>query len=161
MKCVAALAIAGTITAVSLATAAQADDHGMVVLPSDQDVKWQSDPAQLPKGTKLSVIFGDPSKPGPFVLRVSLPANTVIAPHTHATAESLTILTGSIQHDMGEKLDKSRGKEVRAGGFVFLPADMPHSLWTGNEATTLQVNGTGPFGLTYVNPADDPSNAPK
>ncbi len=134
-----------------------ADDHGMITLSSPADVQWQSDPAQLPKGTKLSVVMGDPAKPGPFVLRVSLPANTVIAPHTHATPETLTILSGAIRHDMGETLDKSRGKDVKAGGFVYLPADMPHSLWTGDEPSVLQVNGTGPFGLTYVNPADDPS----
>jgi hypothetical protein len=36
---------------------------------------------------------------------------------------------------------------------------MPHSLWTGTSAAEIQVNGTGPFGLHYINPADDPSLA--
>ena len=36
---------------------------------------------------------------------------------------------------------------------------MPHSLWTKDQPAVIQVNGTGPFGLNYVNPADDPSKA--
>jgi hypothetical protein len=36
--------------------------------------------ATLPKGTKLTVVTGDPGQPGPFVLRVYFPANTVSLP---------------------------------------------------------------------------------
>ena len=54
-------------------------------------------------------------------------------------------------------LDRSAGKPLRAGGFVYLPQDMPHALWTTTEPVELQVNGTGPFGLNYIDPADDPS----
>ena len=43
------------------------------------------------------------------------------------------------------------------GGFVYLPANMPHSVWTADTEFIVQVTGTGPFGLNYVNPADDPS----
>ena len=38
-----------------------------------------------------------------------------------------------------------------------LPANMPHSVWTADTEFIVQVTGTGPFGLNYVNPADDPS----
>lgn len=144
----------------SLGSAARAENMGgMVVVSKPSDIAWAEAPSSLPKSTKLVVVMGDPEKPGPFVLRVMLPANTLIAPHTHATPETLTILSGAIRHDMGETVDKTKGNEVEAGGFVYLPADMPHSLWTAGEAATLQVNGTGPFGLTYVDPADDPSKA--
>jgi hypothetical protein len=34
---------------------------------------------------------------------------------------------------------------------------MPHSLWMTDEPAELQVNGSGPFGLNYINPDDDPS----
>ena len=88
---------------------------------------------------------------------MKFPANTVIAPHTHSKPETLTILSGSVFHEHGEKVDKAAGKELRTGGFVYLPQDMPHSLWTMGEPVELQVNGSGPFGLNYINPADDPS----
>ena len=102
-------------------------------------------------------MAGDTAKAGPFVLRIKFPADTVIAPHTHAQVETLTILAGSIYHQHCATLDRSAGKVLRAGGFVYLPQDMPHALWTTGEPVELQVNGTGPFGLNYIDPADDPS----
>lgn len=134
------------------------DDHaGMIVVPDAAAVAYEPGPANLPKGTVVSRVAGDPAKPGPFVLRLKFPANTVIAPHTHSKAETLTILSGSIYHAHGRTLDKSAGKILKTGGFVYLPEDMPHSLWTTGEPVELQVNGSGPFGLNYIDPADDPS----
>lgn len=137
-------------------------DHaakGLVTVPDGASVVYQPGPANLPKGTQISRVAGDPAKAGPFVLRIRFPADTVIAPHTHAQAETLTILSGSIHHAHGRTIDKTAGQMLKAGGFVYLPADMPHALWTTGEPVELQVNGTGPFGLNYIDPADDPSRA--
>lgn len=134
-----------------------ADTSTMTLIPGAAAIQWQAAPASLPKGTKISILAGDPAKPGPFVLRLLFPANTDILPHTHNTAENVTVLSGSIFHEMGVKLDKGRGEQLTIGGFVYLPGEMPHSLWTTAEAAELQVTGTGPFGLNYVNPSDDPS----
>ncbi|MFD0934106.1 cupin domain-containing protein [Methylobacterium trifolii] len=132
---------------------------GMVTVPDGAGIVYRPGPPNLPKGTQISQVSGDPTRSGPFVLRIRFPANTVIAPHTHSQAETLTILTGSIHHAHGRTIDRPAGQQLRAGGFVFLPRDMPHALWTTDEPVELQVNGTGPFGLNYVNPADDPSRA--
>ena len=132
------VAIAGQIT-IALAE----DGAQMIMMPSAASAPWN--------------LAGDPGKPGPFVLRVKFPPNTVVAPHTHATAENLTVLTGDFYHEMGETLDKARGDRMQAGGFVYLPANMPHSVWTADTESIVEVTGTGPFGLNYVNPADDPS----
>lgn len=156
----AVLALASGLGSARLASAH--DDHGapgMIVLPDGAATKYVPGPPNLPKGTQVSAVAGDPAKPGPFVLRVKFPADTVIAPHTHSKAETLTILSGSIFHAHGKTVDKSAGSELKTGGFVFLPEDMPHYLWTTGEPVELQVNGSGPFGLNYINPADDPSKA--
>ena len=47
-------------------------------------------------------------------------------------------------------------RKLCAGGFGEAPARMNHYAWTSAE-TVVQVHGQGPFQLTYVNPADDPS----
>ena len=133
------------------------DGDRMIMMPGAASAPWKPGPANLPKGTQLAVLAGDPGKPGPFVLRVKFPPNTVVAPHTHATAENLTVLTGDFYHEMGETLDKARGDRMQAGGFVYLPANMPHSVWTADTESIVEVTGTGPFGLNYINPADDPS----
>ena len=52
----------------------------------------------------------------------------------------------------------SAGLTLRAGGFGVAPAHMNHYAWTRTGAV-IQINLMGPFALTYVNPADDPSKA--
>ena len=153
MKCLILLACA-----VAFGAQAQAPT-GMVLLKDDSAVAWGPPPASLPKGMQFCVLAGNPDKPGPFTLRLKIPANFVIAPHTHATSENLTVLTGAIVHDMGNTLVRTRGKTVDTGGFVFLSGNTPHSLWTNSSPAEIQVTGTGPFGLHYINPADDPRNA--
>ena len=136
---------------------ASADDSGMRLMPDGNDMVWQSAPASLPKGMTITMLSGDPAKPGPFTIRLTMPANTVIAPHTHAQDENVTVISGDFFHGHEATVDKSRGTEVHTGGFVFLPANHVHSLWTTAEPAVIQVTGTGPFGVNYLNPADDPS----
>ena len=64
---------------------------------------------------------------------------------------------GPVCHGDGKAGGRAEGKELRTGGFVYLPELMPHSLWTTDQPVELQVNGSGPFGVDYINPADDPS----
>jgi quercetin dioxygenase-like cupin family protein len=150
--------IASLVTFTVFCTDVQSQEaNQMTLLASNAAIKWQSAPPSLPQGTQMVVLNGDPSKAGPFVLRIKFPANTVVAPHTHTTAENLTVLSGTLYHGIGEKLDKAQGKRLTRGGFVYLPGRMPHSVWTTKSESIVQVTGTGPFGLNYVNPADDPS----
>ena len=151
------LGVAAMLIMAGPALAAEHDAPGMVVKPDAASVVYGPGPANLPRGTQISQVAGAPAKPVPFVLRLKFPGNTVIAPHTHSKPETLTILSGSIHHAHGRTLDKAQGAALKAGGFVYLPEDMPHSLWTTDEPVELQVNGSGPFGLNYINPADDPS----
>ncbi len=137
-----------------------AAEMDMILLPGEKAVKWNTAPPSLPPNVKISLIAGDPALAGPFTLRLRVPANTVLAPHTHAKLESVTVLSGKIYHEVGEKLDKAKGSLLVTGGFVSLPAEMAHSLWT-TATTVIQVTGVGPFDLHYINPSDDPRNDPK
>ena len=150
--------ITALIAAASAMPGAVAEEGSrMALLPSEAAVQWQPAPASLPRGSEIAVLAGDPGKPGPFVLRVRFPPNTLVAPHRHATAENLTVLSGDFYHGMGEKVDKAQGERMEPGGFVYLPGMMPHYVWTVGTTSVVQVTGTGPFGLIYVNPEDDPS----
>lgn len=119
-------------------------------------VKWGPAPPSLPKGAMVAVLAGDPAKDGPYVVRLKMPANYQIPAHRHPTTENLTILSGSFHAGMGDKLDMDKGQAFAPGGFVAMPAEMNHYAWTTAE-TVVQVHGKGPFQITYVNPADDPS----
>lgn len=121
------------------------------------DMQFEDNPA-FPKGAQTVVVYGDPSKPGLFILRAKFPPNYVVPPHTHPVFESVTVMSGSMGSGMGKTVDKTTGKILGAGGLLLLPADHPHYVWTGDEETIIQVAAVGPFDLIYVNPEDDPRN---
>ena len=119
------------------------------------DLKWGPGPDAFQPGIQMAVIDGDPSKPGPFVLRAKFPDGFKVMPHWHPTDESLTILSGTLMAGMGEKWDDAAMKTFTAGGFARMPKKTPHYVMAKGE-TVIQVHAIGPFVLTYVNPKDDP-----
>ncbi len=120
------------------------------------DIKWGSAPNALPAGVQMAVVSGDPSKDTLYVIRLKMPANYEIPAHNHPTSEYVTVLSGDFHIGMGDKLDRQKGLALQAGGFAEASAKMNHYAWTSSE-TVVQIHGQGPFAITYVNPADDPS----
>ena len=123
---------------IALALPALAD--GAVV--TADGVKWGAAPPVLPKGAQFAVIAGDPSKDGPYVVRLKMPANYRIPAHNHPTAENVTVLSGKFHLGMGDKLVEANGQELTAGGFAEAPPKMNHFAWTTAE-TVVQVHGQG------------------
>ena len=56
----------------------------------------------------------------------------------------------------GEKVDRAALKPLPPASFVHLPAGMPHYAMAAVE-TIVQINGVGPFDVTYIDPKDDPA----
>ena len=59
---------------------------------------------------------------------------------------------------MGDTFDETSMEAMAAGAYARMPATIRHYVVAKSD-TILQVHGTGPFVLTYVNPADDPHQA--
>ena len=127
----------------------------IMVVPSD--LKWVDGPQSLPKGVKVAVLEGDPSKPGPFTMRAKIPANYKIAPHTHPAVEHVTVISGSCYMGLGGVFDASKATELTVGGFAAMEVGTQHFFFTKTECE-IQLHGIGPWGITYVNPKDDPRN---
>jgi quercetin dioxygenase-like cupin family protein len=126
----------------------------VVLTPSE--MKWSDPPPVFEKGASFTLVSGDPSKSGLYAVRLKMPAGYRIAPHWHPTDEHITVLSGSFAAGMGEKFDQASMKTLPAGSYALMPAEMRHFAMATTE-TIVQVDGQGPFALTYVNPADDPS----
>jgi len=131
---------------------AQAPHH--TVVPSNA-VVWGPAPPSLPPGAQAAALLGHPSKEGPFVLRLKLPAGFTVPPHRHTKDEMVTVIAGRFGVGAGEKLDRQAANVLPAASFVHLPAGMPHFAWADGE-TIVQINGVGPFDVKYVDPRDDP-----
>ena len=155
-----AFALTVALTSIALGQATQPQKHEMapnseVSLYPASEIKWKDGPGSLPAGAKFAVLEGDPSKEGFFTMRLWLPDGFKISPHTHPKVEHVTVISGTFNLGMGDKFDQTTTREMPAGTFGFWPADMKHFAWAKGD-TILQLHGTGPWVITYVNPADDP-----
>jgi quercetin dioxygenase-like cupin family protein len=132
--------------------ASAADEHKVL---TPQDVKWSPGPPSIPKGAEAAVLFGDPSKEGLFAMRLKMPKGYRIAPHNHPKPEIVTVISGTFRIGMGESADPSKAQALPAGSFFAFAPGMTHYAST-DEDTVIQLNSTGPWSLTYINPKDDP-----
>ena len=144
----------GAAVNVVMSTQPYAAEHHHTVVSGDA-VKWGPAPASLPPGAQASPLLGSPAKEGPFVLRLKFPAGFVIPPHRHSKDEFVTVIAGRVAISSGEKVDRAALKSVPPASFIHLPAGMPHYLWSEVESI-VQINGVGPFDVTYIDPKDDP-----
>lgn len=123
-----------------------------------EQMKWQPAPNALPKGAEATLLEGDPTKEGPFTLRLKMPAKYTIPPHWHPAIEHVTIISGELDMGMGGKFDMKAMKKLPVGSFFYMPAQMYHFVYAPTP-TVVQLHGIGPWGITYVDPKDDPRNA--
>jgi hypothetical protein len=130
-----------------------AQHHGHLMLTADQ-LKWGDVPS-LPPGARLAVIEGPLNQPGPFTIRIRMPADYAIAPHWHPAIEHVTVMSGTFHMGTGEVFDRSKGTAITPGGVAIMQPKTTHYAWT-REETEIQVHGVGPWAINYVNPADDP-----
>ena len=148
-----ALALSSIAAPVALAQTGthMASDHMMA---TPDELKWVDIPS-LPPGAKLAVIEGPINQPGPVTFRLRLPANYQIPAHWHPAIEHVTVISGTFNMGTGDKLDQAKSKALTPGSVAIMQPKTNHFAWTKDE-TIVQVHGMGPWGVTYVNPADDP-----
>jgi quercetin dioxygenase-like cupin family protein len=152
------IALPTLIAAVAVACVASAAPAGTMkghTIVPPQEIKWGPAPAMLPPGAEAAVLYGDPSKEGLFVLRLKLPAGYRVAPHTHPVDEVVTVISGTFRLGMGETADRRKAQTLPVGSFLALSPGMSHFVFTDVE-TVVQISTVGPWGLTYINPKDDP-----
>jgi anti-sigma factor ChrR (cupin superfamily) len=130
---------------------AQSSDHQMI-LPGD--LKWADVPS-LPPGAKIAVIEGPLSEAVPFTFRLKFPANYQVPAHWHPAVERVTVLSGTFNMGVGDKLDMQKSMSLSPGSMMIMQPKTNHFAWT-KEEVVVQLSGIGPWGITYVNPADDP-----
>jgi quercetin dioxygenase-like cupin family protein len=94
----------------------------------------------------MAVLYGDPSKKGPFAVRFKFPSGYALPTHSHPTNEYLTVISGKARMALGEKADETQAQPFPASSFMILPAGAWHRLWADAE-TIIELHSTGPFGV--------------
>ena len=115
------------------------------------DLQWIPD--SLDPTRTMALVVGDPTKAGPYTVRMRARPGYVIALHQHPHEdENLTVLSGSLHWSCGAAGSGAPEHIAPAGSLVLFPAGTPHRLWS-TEETVLQMTGIGPRTYVYLHPA--------
>jgi quercetin dioxygenase-like cupin family protein len=121
---------------------------------SPEAIDWQPF-AGFPNAARLAVLVGNPHQPGPFVIRVRVPAGERMMPHTHAEDRVHTVISGVFYIGLGEKFDENQLTAHAPGSVLVVPSGQAHFHWAKSGEYVTQVNGIGPVALTYLDPSSD------
>ena len=64
-------------------------------------------------GIQTSVLAGDPTKAGPYTIRLSAPANTRIAAHSHRDERTAVVVSGVWYFGLATRPTKPRSRPCR------------------------------------------------
>ena len=115
--------------------------------------------AAFPPEAELAKVAGDPTAPGPYVVRVKVPGGVRLMPHIHPEDRIYTVISGVFYIGFGTTFDASKLRAYGPGSVIILPHDTPHFHEALSGEYISQVSGTGPLGIEYIDKRDDPRNA--
>jgi quercetin dioxygenase-like cupin family protein len=98
----------------------------------------------------ITNVFGDPSKAGPYIIRMKLAANQMGRPHFDDQDRFVTVLEGTLWVGKGDVYLPDKFVPVREGGMVYLPANTHYFYTAGEAPVVLQINGVGPVKSTHT-----------
>ena len=126
------------------------DSEGFVVATPEEIV--------APDGGRRVTLFGDPSKPGPYVIRLTWEPGQGSRPHYHDQARYITVLEGTWYVSTGahsDVYDPDSMTPVPAGSFIYEPPNGHHYDMAKDERVVVQIAGMGPVGSTQLPQAGD------
>ena len=86
---------AGTMLLAAHGAIAQAQNTPGVMALTADEMRWSSQGGLALPGMEQVNLIGDPSKPGPYTLRLKFPAGFKLPPHFHPDAREVTIYRAS------------------------------------------------------------------
>jgi hypothetical protein len=151
----------GAMTTLVAGAAAGAEEGWQLIMAGHDAIaapglQW-SDARSIPPGAKTVMLYGDPSKPGPYVFRVLFPAGYKLPAHRHEDQRNVTVLKGSYWSGVGESFAQDKLMKFGPRDFYITEAHVPHFAWAETEVV-IQEMGIGPVSnpIEYVDTADDP-----
>jgi len=134
------LAVCAVMLAASLGSAGQINRSAVDFVTPD-NIKWVRNAA----GTnETAVLFGDPEKPGPYVIRLRWLPGNMSRPHFHQNDRFFVVISGTWWLGTGETFDPNSTVPVPAGTYVIHKAKQPHYDGAKGEPAVIQVWGMGP-----------------
>ena len=112
------------------------------------DYKWV-DSKEYP-GLKSVVLYGDPSKPGPYAVLNRFAAGTFSRPHFHPNDRVIVVVSGTWWMGTGDKFDTSATKPMPPGSSAVDYGGKVHFDGAKGEDCEVIIFGIGPATATRV-----------
>ena len=128
----------------SIAQSVQPDDLGFIIAQPEDLFQG---------GARSEAIYGDPSEPGLYVIRITFPPGAGSRPHYHSTARYITVIKGTWYTSWGPKSDIYNPDDMTAvaeGTFIYQPPEGHHYDMAKDEEVIVQIMGMGPVITTQI-----------
>lgn len=142
-RTLACVAAAVSLSWLVVGVAAEPDPAVMSYKLPDQ-IQWTDNGG----GVSQSVLVGDPSKPGLYVILVKWHAGNMSRPHSHPNARYITVISGTWWVGSGKVYDPDSTYPIPAGSFVTHFPNQFHYDGAKEGDAVLQIVGMGPATAT-------------
>ena len=112
------------------------------------DIQWRE--SLITPGNRQAILFGDPNKPGPYVVRNWFKAGNFSRPHFHPNDRFIVVLSGTWWIGTGEKFDPNNTQPMTPGSFVVHYGGKVHYDGAKDEDCAVEIHGIGPATSTRV-----------
>jgi uncharacterized RmlC-like cupin family protein len=142
------------LAAIATCLPAQADEPVPMQRLTPSEIAALAPPPNsgAPAAVQMTVLTGDPTKPGLYTVRVNIAPHTQVRPHTHRDNRSVTVISGTWHMGYGTTYEAKLLKDLPPGSFYTEPAAQPHFAQTGDEPVVIWVTGYGPSDTKFVAP---------
>jgi ChrR Cupin-like domain len=142
-----ALAAALLSTALNpLAVRAQTPDPSVLSYVLPGDMQW----TEADSGVMQKVLYGDPSKPGLYIVLAKWEAGKMSRPHFHPNDRYITVVSGTWWVGTGSTFDPASTTPMPAGSFVTHYGGKVHYDGAKEGDVILEIVGMGPATSTQV-----------
>ena len=138
-----ALGTAMTVSFLSAKASSDLDPAALTYKLPDQ-IKWTDSPS----GTSSAVLYGDPTKPGLYIMLNKWHAHHNSRPHFHPNDRFITVLSGTWWVNTGSKYDLDSMVPMPAGSFVTHYGKQVHYDGAKDVDAVLEIVGEGPATAT-------------
>ena len=136
------LGAAALCAAVSMSSSFAAEDEKGFVILHPNEIKFEPNPAG--SGPDLTVIAGDPTKEGFYIIRARFKPGVMSQPHMHPGDRHVTVISGTWWAGKGTMFDPNSTTPLGPGSYMLHPAGEPHFDGAKDVEAIVEIKGMGP-----------------
>jgi quercetin dioxygenase-like cupin family protein len=118
---------------------AAVDAKGFTIIKPDELV-WQHNT----DGPDITVVYGDPTKEGFYIIRARFAPGVMSRPHYHPTDRHVTVISGTWWAGTSADGDRSKTVPLGPGSYMMHPAGAVHFDGAKDVEAIVEIKGIGP-----------------